>query len=79
MQLLVIKDLTRGTGRFNITQGALGTAVGVGASLSQLLAGFVVKAAGFNAAFIVMGFIALGACALFFFFMPETKESLAVA
>lgn len=75
MQLLVIKDLTRGTGRFNITQGALGTAVGIGASLSQLLAGFVVKQAGFNAAFLTMGAIASAACALFFFAMPETKEN----
>jgi hypothetical protein len=31
--VLVIADLTKGTGRFNLTLGAIGTAVGIGASL----------------------------------------------
>ncbi len=31
---LVIADLTRGTGRYNLAQGAVGTASGIGASLS---------------------------------------------
>lgn len=74
MQILVIADLTRGTGRFNITQGALGTAVGIGASLSNLLAGFVVKYSGYNAAFLTMALIAAAALVLFFLAMPETKE-----
>jgi hypothetical protein len=29
VSILVIADLTRGSGRFNITQGAFGTAVGI--------------------------------------------------
>jgi MFS family permease len=73
MQILVIADLTKGTGRFNLTQGALGTAVGIGASLSNLLAGFVVKRAGYNAGFLTMAAIAGLALALFWFLMPETK------
>lgn len=35
---LVIADLSGGTGRFNLTLGALATAVGIGASLSQTVA-----------------------------------------
>ncbi len=77
MQLLMVADLTRGTGRFNITQGALGMAVGIGASLSNLLAGVIVKHASYNAAFATMGAIALAACALFFFLVPETKPDSA--
>jgi len=73
MQLLVIADLTKGTGRFNLTQGAIGTAVGTGASLSNLVAGFVVKYAGFHAAFITMAAIAGVALVFFWFAMPETK------
>ena len=38
---LTIADLTRGTGRFNLTQGLIGTMMGVGASLSPTLAGYV--------------------------------------
>jgi MFS family permease len=72
VSVLVIADLTKGTGRFNLTQGALATATGVGAGLSNLLAGFVVKEAGFDAGFITLAAIA-GAGTLFFALaMPET-------
>ena len=72
VSVLVVADLTKGTGRFNLTQGALATATGVGAGLSNLLAGFVVKAAGFDAGFITLAAIA-GAATLFFALaMPET-------
>jgi predicted MFS family arabinose efflux permease len=73
MQLLVIADLTKGTGRFNLAQGAIGTAVGIGASMSNLLAGFVVKYAGYNAAFLTTAAIATVALFCFWFAMPETK------
>ncbi len=38
---LITADLTRGTGRFNLCLGFFGLAVGVGASFSTTLAGFV--------------------------------------
>lgn len=41
MQTLVIADLTKATGRFNLAQGVIGMAVGIGASLSNLLGGSV--------------------------------------
>jgi hypothetical protein len=37
--VLVIADLTRGTGRFNLMQGALATATGIGGSASLYLTG----------------------------------------
>ena len=37
---LVIADLTRGTGHFNLGQGIVGTTTGIGASLSTTLAGY---------------------------------------
>lgn len=42
LSVFVVADLTKGTGRFNVTQGALNTVIGIGAALSNLLAGFVV-------------------------------------
>jgi MFS family permease len=42
VSVLVIADLTRGTGRFNLTLGAITTAIGIGAALSQVIAGSVV-------------------------------------
>src|SRR5581483_10415884 len=63
VSVLVVADLTKETGRFNFTQGVLNTAIGVGAGLSNLVTGFVVKEAGFNAGFIMLAAIA-GAAAL---------------
>ena len=75
VSVLVVADLTKGTGRFNLTQGALATATGVGAGLSNLLAGFVVKEAGFDAGFVMLAAIA-GAATLFFAVaMPETMPT----
>lgn len=74
--VLVVADLTKGTGRFNVTQGAIATAVGIGASSSNLVAGYVVAAAGYNAAFLMLAGIAAVALTLFYFAMPETKQGL---
>ena len=47
---LVIADLMRGTGRYNLAQGAVAAAQGVGASLSGLAAGVLVDHLGYDAA-----------------------------
>ena len=39
VSVIVIADLTRGTGRFNLAQGAIATATGIGAALSNALTG----------------------------------------
>lgn len=70
--VLVVADLTRGTGRFNFTQGALATATGLGAGVSNVLAGFVVKEAGFNAGFLTLAVIACVGLVFFGLAMPET-------
>jgi MFS family permease len=75
VSVLVVADLTKGTGRFNLTQGALATATGIGAGLSNLLAGFVVKAAGFDAGFVMLAAIAAVGTLFFWLAMPETRPS----
>src|SRR5579863_10371997 len=42
LTVIVIADLTVGSGRFNLAQGAVGAAIGVAASLSTLVTGFFV-------------------------------------
>ena len=69
---LVVKDLTQGTGRFNVSLGALTTAFGLGAALSNGLAGFVVQQAGYNAAFLTLAGVAAAALVLLLVAMPET-------
>jgi MFS family permease len=72
---LVVADLTRGTGRFNLGQGILGTATGIGASLSATLAGYLTDRFGSPAAFGSLAIIALAGFTLVWFMMPETRPS----
>jgi cyanate permease len=72
---LVVKDLTQGTGRFNVSLGALTTMFGVGAALSSSLAGVVVQQAGYNAAFLTLAAVAALALLLLMLAMPETLRS----
>jgi MFS family permease len=74
VSVLIIADLTRGTGRFNITLGAITTAVGLGASLSQVVAGALVHHLGYHAGFLFLGAVAAAAFALFAGAMPETLQ-----
>jgi predicted MFS family arabinose efflux permease len=74
VSVLVIADLTRGTGRFNLTLGAITTAVGIGASLSQVIAGSIVHHAGSSAGFLFLAGVAATAFAILYFFMPETRN-----
>lgn len=69
---IVVKDLTQGTGRFNVSLGALSTAFGLGAALSPGLAGLVVQGAGYDAAFMTLAGIAALAFLLLWLGMPET-------
>jgi MFS family permease len=71
---LVVADLTEGTGHYNVSQGAVSTAQGIGASLSTSAAGLIVVAAGYDAAFVALAGIALTALLLFLVAMPETKR-----
>jgi MFS family permease len=73
VSVLVIADLTRGTGRFNLTLGAITTAVGIGASLSQVVAGSIVHHVGSDAGFLFLATVAAGAFAILYFLMPETN------
>ena len=72
--MLVIADLTQGSGRFNITLGAIATAVGIGASLSQTIAGAIVHHFDFNVGFLFLAAIAAAAFGILYLFMPETRE-----
>jgi MFS family permease len=75
VSVLVIADLTQGTGRFNVTLGAISTAVGIGAALSQVIAGSIVHHFSSNAGFLFLAAIALAAFAILYFFMPETRHT----
>jgi len=70
---LVVADLTRGTGHFNLGQGIVGTFVGIGASLSATLAGYITDHFGSPAAFMGLAAIAAIGFAVAWLLMPETR------
>jgi len=72
---LTVADLTRGTGRFNLTQGLVGTMTGLGASFSPTFAGFVSDTFGSNYAFFGLAMIALLGFAVMTLLMPETRPT----
>ena len=72
---LVIADLTRSTGHFNLAQGIIGTASGIGASLSTALFGLVAASLGHTAAFLSMASLALLGASILWRLMPETRPS----
>src|ERR1700722_10564269 len=72
---LIIADVAGATGHFNLAQGAVGCAVGVGASISTTLAGYVSDRFDSATAFLMMagfGLLGLAAAGLT---MPETRPS----
>jgi predicted MFS family arabinose efflux permease len=70
---LVVADVTRRTGHFNLALGIAGTAIGVGAALSTTLAGYVSDHFGSDTAFLVLAVIAAAGLACIWAFMPETR------
>lgn len=74
MVVVVVADLTQGTGRFNLVQGAINTAIGIGAALSNLAIGFLAKAAGFQVGFSTLAVIAAIGLGWLWMMVPETKS-----
>jgi MFS family permease len=71
---LVIADRTRGTGRFNLAQGALASSVGIGAALSTTYGGFLIQRFSFNASFLGLAAVGLLAFLILLLFFPETLD-----
>jgi MFS family permease len=78
VSILVVKDRTQGTGRFNVAAGSLATMVGVGAALSTTIGGVLIQHLGYRASFLGLAGIALLAFAVLWFAIPETLCDAAV-
>ena len=72
---LIVADLTRGTGHFNLGQGILGTATGIGAALSATFAGYLTDRFGSPVAFGSLAAIAFVGLTLVWLLMPETRPA----
>ena len=72
--LLMIADLSRGTGRFNLLQGVVYSAIGLAAALSSIGAGYVVEHFGYAVGFCTLA--GMGGLGTIFYWLlvPETKD-----
>jgi MFS family permease len=72
---LIVADVAFGSGHFNFAQGIVGTATGIGASLSTVLAGYAADRFGTSVAFIGLATIAAVALTMVWAVMPETRRT----
>jgi MFS family permease len=72
---LIVADITRDTGRFNLAQGIMGTAIGIGASISTTFAGQMSDHFGNAAAFFGLAGVAAAGLTLVWALMPETRPA----
>jgi len=75
LMALVTADITHATGRFNLAQGIIGTASGIGAALSTALFGLIAANFGRTATFLSMASVALLGASIVWLLMPETRPS----
>jgi hypothetical protein len=72
---LVVADIAFGSGHFNLAQGIVGTATGIGASLSTVLAGYVSDKFGSSVAFTGLAGVAAVGLLVILLLMPETRRT----
>ena len=72
---LIVADVAFGSGHFNLAQGIVGTATGIGASLSTAMAGYVSDKFGSSVAFVGLSGIAVLGFVAIVLLMPETRRS----
>jgi hypothetical protein len=75
MTIVVLADLTTGTGRFNLVHGAVGALIGISASLSTAASGYFFQDFGRKLGFLAIAVVACAATALIWAFLAETKPS----
>jgi MFS family permease len=73
LTVLMLADITTGTGRFNLIQGFIGTVIAVAAAISTGTTGFLFEKFGHLPGFLVLGAAAASATLLFWVALTETK------
>ncbi len=75
LTVMVLTDLTAGTGRFNLAVGAMGALSGIAASVSTSATGFLFQALGVRLGYLPLAVVAAAATALLWVFLSETKPA----
>lgn len=77
LAVLIMSDLSQGTGRFSFLQGALATGIGIGAAISNGLGGVLVDSVSFSFMFMFFGLASIASMLLLS--MVRTKELAVMA
>jgi MFS family permease len=72
LTILVITDLTTGSGRFNLVRGFIGTLIAIATSISTVATGFMFEGLGRWEGFLILTAASATASALLWAAMPET-------
>jgi MFS family permease len=72
---LVVSDIAGRAGRFNVSLGFVGVAIGIGGTVSTTLAGWIADGLGEPAAFVALALVGVVATLLVWRAMPETKPA----
>src|SRR5215510_8945460 len=75
LTILMITDLTTGTGRFNLVRGFIGTLIAIAASISTTATGFLFEALGHWQGFLILAAASAIAMASLWAAMPETRPA----
>jgi MFS family permease len=75
LTLLVITDLTAGSGRFNLARGMVATLSGIAASVSTSAFGFLIQRFGDSIGFVAMGAAGAASGLIVLMLLPETKPT----
>jgi MFS family permease len=75
LTILVITDLSTGTGRFNLAQGVVGALTGTAAAISTGAIGLIAQRFGDEAGFVMMAACTGASIVLLWILLPETKPA----
>jgi MFS family permease len=73
LTVLMVADLTTGTGRFNLIQGFIGTVIAIAAAISTGVSGFLFEQVGHLYGFLILSAVAVAATVLLWTALTETK------
>jgi predicted MFS family arabinose efflux permease len=73
--IVIVTDLTAGTGRFNLVGGAVTMLLGIASSMSIAASGFIFGTVGHLLTFLIFAGIAGLATIFTWFLLPETKPA----
>jgi MFS family permease len=73
LTVVVVTDLTAGTGRFNLALGVLGALSGIAASISTTVTGYLFQWLGPHLGYVTLAAVAALATAILWMFLTETK------